>query len=169
MNSSGLITNSVAEERIAWVDTMKAFLIISVVIGHSTSPLVTYIYLFHMPAFFMLAGYTYRGDKMKIGAFLKKDAHYFSSCCADKFDLCINIFHRTDGGWLSVISNEAQMGLKERIVALVGNLQTTDLGASWFLFVFFETEILVIFAGVRRNEKLFETLVFMVGNRVFSG
>lgn len=31
MNSSGLITNSVAEERIAWVDTMKAFLIISVV------------------------------------------------------------------------------------------------------------------------------------------
>lgn len=46
--------------RLTWVDVIKGFLMILVVIGHYPGeldfPLVTYIYWFHMPAFFILSG-----------------------------------------------------------------------------------------------------------------
>ena len=48
------------KRRLTWVDVTKGFLMILVVIGHYPGqldfPLVTYIYWFHMPAFFLLSG-----------------------------------------------------------------------------------------------------------------
>ncbi|KXH81957.1 acyltransferase family protein [Sporosarcina sp. HYO08] len=47
-------------KRLGWVDVMKGFLMILVVIGHYPGqldfPLAKYIYWFHMPAFFILSG-----------------------------------------------------------------------------------------------------------------
>ncbi|WP_397334021.1 hypothetical protein [Paenibacillus sp. YN15] len=31
--------------------------------GHAGAPFTTYIYLFHMPAFIFISGYTYNGNK----------------------------------------------------------------------------------------------------------
>ena len=48
------------KKRLIWVDLVKGFLMILVVIGHYPGeldfPLATYIYWFHMPAFFILSG-----------------------------------------------------------------------------------------------------------------
>lgn len=49
-------------KRLAWVDWMKALLILLVVIGHTClysqeSFLTPFIYLFHIPAFFFVSGY----------------------------------------------------------------------------------------------------------------
>lgn len=41
-----------------WIDVLKGIGIICVVIGHVAN--LRYVYLFHMPLFFMLAGYTFR-------------------------------------------------------------------------------------------------------------
>ncbi|PWG05636.1 acyltransferase family protein [Polaribacter aquimarinus] len=44
------------KERINWIDVLKGFGIILVVYGHNYPFLETYIYSFHMPLFFFLAG-----------------------------------------------------------------------------------------------------------------
>ncbi|MDO4647379.1 MAG: acyltransferase family protein [Eubacteriales bacterium] len=45
--------------RIAWLDLAKGIGIMLVVWAHARGPGMTYIYLFHMPMFFMISGYLY--------------------------------------------------------------------------------------------------------------
>ena len=52
-----------AKQRIDWLDIAKGIAIILVIVGHTVanpSPLRTIIFSFHMPLFFILAGYTFR-------------------------------------------------------------------------------------------------------------
>lgn len=42
--------------RIAWIDWLKAILIYTVIIGHTSSSIAPIIYLFHMPLFFFISG-----------------------------------------------------------------------------------------------------------------
>lgn len=46
------------KERITYLDSLKGILIILVMVGHSNPPsfIYSFIYAFHMPAFFMLSG-----------------------------------------------------------------------------------------------------------------
>lgn len=56
------ITDS--NQRVAWIDNLKAFVIFLVVLGHSglkdksqvIAIIITWIYEFHMPLFFLLSG-----------------------------------------------------------------------------------------------------------------
>lgn len=76
-------------ERIAWIDSWKGLLIFLVVLGHVVGGIrfnvderkfallwcvYTFIYLFHMPAFFMAAGYLWRthGNDTVPGLLLRK-------------------------------------------------------------------------------------------------
>ena len=56
-----------SKKRLTWVDVTKGFLMILVVIGHYPGeldfPLITYIYWFHMPAFFLLSGLFFKEIK----------------------------------------------------------------------------------------------------------
>lgn len=60
------------KERIHWIDIAKGIAIICVFIGHTVStPLQfqRFVYLFHMPAFFLLSGYCF-SNRRKFGDFL---------------------------------------------------------------------------------------------------
>ena len=58
------------KQRIAWIDNLKAFLILLVVLGHciqdsglgDDSLLYRFIYSFHMPLFFAVSGYVSQRD-----------------------------------------------------------------------------------------------------------
>lgn len=57
--------------RIAWLDTLKAIALIVVVLGHTdgiSDGVRTYIYSFHIPLFFFMAGYLVRPEALQ-GAF----------------------------------------------------------------------------------------------------
>lgn len=56
-------TNEKATLKIDWVDIFKGIAITLMVAGHAGSPMNVYIYLFHMPAFIFISGYTYNGKK----------------------------------------------------------------------------------------------------------
>lgn len=43
--------------KVNWVDSLKGFAIILVVLGHISSPLSSFIYAFHMPLFFIVSGF----------------------------------------------------------------------------------------------------------------
>lgn len=44
--------------RIDWLDSLKGFGILLVILGHTQFPYKDYLYWFHMPLFFILSGYT---------------------------------------------------------------------------------------------------------------
>ena len=64
----------VAQRREVWPDRLKGILILSVVIGHilpgpynTLDNPASYIFLFHLPAFFIVSGYLARGDTRSFG------------------------------------------------------------------------------------------------------
>ena len=69
------MTESIQKKRIEWVDIAKGIAIVLVCLGHRNIPgwLLKWIYSFHMPVFFFLAGYTTRYSSYKDwGDFLKR-------------------------------------------------------------------------------------------------
>lgn len=62
------------KKRIEWVDIAKGIGIVLVVVGHAPTGdmLRAYIYSFHMPLFFLVAGYTFKPDRFSTLAALAK-------------------------------------------------------------------------------------------------
>lgn len=61
-----------AKERIHWIDIAKGIAILCVFFGHTVSTptqISSFIYIFHMPAFFFLSGYCF-SNRRKIGEFI---------------------------------------------------------------------------------------------------
>lgn len=60
-------------ERFDWIDYLKTIGILAVILGHTASPLGDFIYSWHMPLFFMLAGFFIKTD-IPMRSFIEKDA-----------------------------------------------------------------------------------------------
>lgn len=59
------IQETVSSKRETAYDIMKFFGIMMVIVGHMTTHLSAFIFSFHMPLFFILAGYFYRERDLK--------------------------------------------------------------------------------------------------------
>lgn len=59
--------------RIGWIDNLRGFAILLVVIGHSGSLLNNYIFSFHMPLFFFLSGIMFKKTNEFTSFFKKKN------------------------------------------------------------------------------------------------
>ena len=133
------------EKRIAWIDVMKALLIILMVMGHTGSPFLIYIYLFHMSAFFVISGYTFRGEKYSVGAYIRKK---FLTILLPAYavNLVYTVFYwlMQQAGVYALVQTTDPISLKDQVLGLFLRYQTTDLGgATWFLLVLFEVEVLI--------------------------
>ena len=71
-NEEGLHVNT----RIAWCDTFRGLMMFAIVWGHAlgegiltNSALNTYLYSFHVPAFFFISGFLYSGNKKRFSQF----------------------------------------------------------------------------------------------------
>lgn len=51
------------ENKIAWINNLKGLAIIAVVLGHMASPLVKFIYAWHIPLFFFISGLLIKDDR----------------------------------------------------------------------------------------------------------
>ncbi len=58
--------------KINWTDNLKAFGILAVVLGHMTSPFGQFIFSWHMPLFFIVAGFFIKFD-MSLKGYVVKD------------------------------------------------------------------------------------------------
>jgi len=166
-NDMGIIKKN---RYVDWVDSMKALLIIAVVVGHSRTPLVTYIYLFHMPAFFILSGYTYKFNKYKLTEFIRKK--FFRILLpAILINVIYIIFYCIvqKCSFYNFISDKEPVGFQDRMLGLSLNLWTTDFGgATWFLFVLFEVQIIIrLFEAVSQKlhcRWVFGALILLTGS-----
>ena len=60
------------QQKINWVDNLKALGILAVILGHIASPYTKFIFSWHMPLFFIIAGFFIKFD-LSFKAFVVKD------------------------------------------------------------------------------------------------
>ena len=60
------------QERVLWIDKLKAFGILSVILGHIQSPVGAFIFSWHMPLFFFLSGFFIHSER-PVSEFLNQD------------------------------------------------------------------------------------------------
>lgn len=65
--------NSSEKQRILWIDVLRGIGILFVVLGHCQTPLLKFIYSFHMPLFFLLSGYLWKPSRVSFGKTLLKN------------------------------------------------------------------------------------------------
>lgn len=135
-----------AAKRERWLDGLKGFAILLVILGHVLSgyldadtfpeayysfyELRTWIYSFHMPLFFIISGYTftlayYRDGKLRKEGFFRQ---------------MVNLL------WLYVLFSLLQWGIKQLVPELVNEVYTEEtlknmfrepLGNFWYIYVLF--------------------------------
>ena len=145
-------------KRIEWVDIFKGICIILMILGHAWAPFITYIYLFHMPAFIFISGYTFSGDKYSLKDYLKRKvctllipgllvnvAYIIFMTIADK----INIYQ--------FLFESNSMPLVDRFLMFFQHIALPELGgAMWFLVVLFEIEIIymMLYKMLKKEKRL---------------
>ena len=87
MNAPNSISASQKTKRVAWIDDLKGLGIVLIVAGHCFATLMNmtdglsqrlmrsffdFVYLFHVPLFFMLSGLTFSGKQENFICFFKK-------------------------------------------------------------------------------------------------
>ena len=101
--------NEQTSTRMEWLDSAKAIGMVLVYIGHCNIPgLNMYIYLFHMPLFFIISGFVWNIEKnrnMDFKSFAKKKFKayiipYFkiATVCFILYGMCLNLFRL---GWFT--------------------------------------------------------------------
>lgn len=152
------------KKRVDWVDIFKGIVIILMVIGHSTSPWVGWIYLFHMPAFIFSSGYTVNIKKYNIIDFIKRK---FISLFIPF--MSINILYILLMGLLDYLNiykflYDTEFNFVNSMVNLLTKLNTIDFGgATWFLVVLFLIEIIfkILHVFSKDNDKNLIIMVFI--------
>lgn len=163
----------VAKRRLEWVDIFKGIVMLLVVIGHATGEFNTYIYQFHMAAFFFISGYLDTTEKKSWGQLIK--GKFFSLY----FPLLFFVFlssileYILNGLGYYTLLYEGEFGgilfnLKEFI--LRGNLYSQSLGACWFILTLcgtFLLQKLILTVCAGQKDKLyfgFAVSLFLLGS-----
>lgn len=140
-------SNTYVDNRIEWLDAFKGILITLMVAAHAGCPFTIYIYLFHMPAFFFASGFTYQRDKYSLKNYIKKKLkRNLLPAFAVNIVYIIFYYIADKVGLYGLLQEGNAVCLKDNLKGLVIMLSTPDLGgATWFLFVLFETEVITCF------------------------
>jgi len=167
--------------RIDWIDIFKALAIISVIIGHSGSQLTPYVYLFHIPAFVFISGFTFNYEKypkiqdLFFNKFKRLIIPYFSfAFLYSIFQILLKILN-VDSVIFSTSTKEFfnPFWLFNSITSV--NYVNQLSGASWFLIMIFETTMFSsIMFKIQRKYKindlfliLFILLLLIIGCNFF--
>lgn len=136
-----------AQERISWVDAFKGLCIVMMVWGHTGAPGTAYIYLFHIPAFFILSGYTQKLDvkhpfRMIGKRFLTLFVPYF--VINEGFFALYSILNRM--GLYSYVLDTPPTGFVQNTLVFLQWPQAMSPlgGATWFLLVLFFAQTVVL-------------------------
>lgn len=126
-------------ERIKWVDYFKAITIILVVVGHAAGPFYSYVYQFHVAAFFFISGFTSKLNEKKFFEvlyyrFMTIIVPYTVLACIGVTVIYLINLTGNLGRVSTVTDIDSLNGLLSSIYCY---LRCDWLGASWFLLALF--------------------------------
>lgn len=144
------------KERIHWIDMAKGYGILLVILGHLRTDFIKYeIYTFHMPLFFLLAGYVFHPEKYTFKEFIKNKLrtliipYFFMG-----FIITIAMwFYHGIFTLKDIIDCTLQLVIQKRFYSL------------WFLTCLFITEILSwgLFKFCKKNKGYVLLVATMIG------
>jgi len=158
MEGDILLQENTKTQRIDWIDCLKGFGMICVVLGHLAPffPVEKLIYSFHMPLFFFLSGIVTKDKKQKLSAVLKKSvsALLVPFVIWDILSLIVSL----------VMMNDDVMTCILRAL-FIGGLHSWN-APIWFLLVLFQVKILY---GILHRSHIPDwlTLIFMTAVSFF--
>ena len=130
-----------AKERIEYIDNAKGILIILMVVGHvflddALVPLVDWIYVFHMPAFFIINGICFHYSKNLSKPFWKGSLHLV-------YTILIPLAFSEAVGALCYI---VRFGFTQSIAGFIYNTLHYHFnnGPDWFLVVLFAADLMFV-------------------------
>lgn len=113
VSSQTLLQNGT--ERLVWIDALRGFAILLVIVGHTSPPFQKLIYGFHMPLFFILSGFIFPLiGKGKILSFFGKHTIFIMG-----FDYFSNWLSNKTHGIIG-ISNWASVTILKIVVLIIG-------------------------------------------------
>lgn len=153
-------------ERIKWIDLSKGIAIILVVIGHTfpeNSYLWNFIFSFHMPFFFIIAGFLYSPKLFKTSIINNAQRlllPYFATCIAYALLILIKLRH------VPLLEN-----IRNSIVATLYGTGSTpiqfpyigEMGAIWFLLAMFFANIIFNYIMNKTNKsKYMQAIIIFI-------
>lgn len=152
----------VKSERMKWVDVYKGIMIILVVVGHATGQFNSWIYQFHMVAFFFISGYLCtlerrNGIELIIKKFFSIMLPYYAFSIIGIF---VNMFLNRVGIYEFLFGDSyVEIGTALKGLFFNGNIFVQYLGTFWFLAALFGVELCHIliyyFVGKKVNKISF--------------
>lgn len=155
-----------AKQREEWIDISKGILIILVVLGHSISGpfydldnTIDYVYLFHMPAFFIISGYLYKPLNESFSERIKKRAKrllipYFSYLTIITMPIIINMF---------LVGEPVKSIIKQIIKNLLGGQYLHNYcGVLWFITCLLSSEMIYTLIEKYIKKDAFKIIVVLV-------
>lgn len=152
--------------RLEFIDICKGIGIILVILGHSDLPriVIDMLYSFHMPLFFVISGYLYKNEDLKIVECIKKKSKslIYPYIAFNMLYLLLDVL-KASADYIPAV-------LIKKIIAIVyGNYIWENnyeyIGTLWFLLALFCTEI--IYAFVRCLYKKYDVhewiMVLLIG------
>ena len=149
----------VENKRINYLDYIKGFTILSVVLGHiysANNPIKIWIYSFHMPLFFIVSGFLSNNKRLDIITTIKKK---FKSRMIPYilFGLVFFIFRA-----------KLNLGVQLNVESYIFSLLTgSSLGALWFLPALFIIEVIFCILNKSKLNDVFKILItimlFLIG------
>lgn len=136
------------KSRVDWVDIYKAIGILLVVVGHTTGNFNNYIYQFHMAAFFLISGYTTNLQKDTVRHYIYKKIYrlYIPLLSITVIGAAVMAFFYRIKFYNYVYDPEIYryIGSANTIkkFLIYGDNYVWWLGATWFIFVLFQIEVL---------------------------
>ncbi len=154
---------NVSNGRIPTIDACKGILIACVVVGHTPSPLVAWVYLFHVPAFFFLSGCTARLAERGAWEVLRRRSRtlVIPFCVANVSFVALRLALRATGLESCFFPTPIEVhAVWPTIVHVFTRGATVEPGgATWFLAILFQASLLAWallrpFRGERRRQSL---------------
>ncbi len=120
-------------QRLDWLDMAKGIGMLLVVYGHSYGPDNYYVYLFHMPLFFILSGYLFNSQQ-KFGTFLLKKftGLYIPFAGWNFIVMLIRLIAAQQSGLLTEKLLDGRLNVMRLMFLTVGK-DGEYMGATWFL------------------------------------
>lgn len=131
------------KKELNWINYLKAFLIIFIVIGHTNTIFGKYFYIFHVASFFVLSGYLFKNNNVDYVQYVKKK---FKNLMIPF--ICYNILFILLCYILSSLNTTFYLQkININTFYLFGRyFNSVDIaGALWFLPILFLTEIIFKF------------------------
>lgn len=144
-------------KRITYIDTAKGILILLMLIGHiwNTGYVHDFIYVFHMPAFFILSGMTAKPMGISLQGFVKYFAARFRKL------LIPYLFFEIYAIFVDIICNGAYLNIKGYAYQIL-TLRLFN-GPLWFLMVMLISGMAFYFLqGLKHRKAVYATILFLL-------